>query len=324
MATTLPPDSDVTSPHPERDGPCTKLFDDPDADIILRSCDAQDFRVLRLYIIKSSPVLKGLIQAVTSNPSDVAVIPDARAPLPLVEMSDRGTILAYLLTFILPMSPTLPPTIQEIMELLSVAQKYEMSYVLTHIRGSISLRDPPFIRQENALQVYSLAHQYGLRYEAARAARITIHFSLTIENLGHKLDGVTGSSLRELQKYHQDVRNHLAIDLDAFRTSGARFVLKDIDCLEIASSGIPSWLDDFIVAIINTPSSFDPIIFQKALASHVGTETSMLTLMAVRTTKCQLCRDIPAETLSAFWADLTTVVYGCLEKVNGCRLYIAS
>ncbi|KAH9976414.1 hypothetical protein BGW80DRAFT_1457200 [Lactifluus volemus] len=273
MATTLSPDSDVTSHHPQWDGSRTKLFDDRDTFIILRSCDAQDFRVPRVYILMSSPVLKGLVQAATSNPSDVAVIPDARAPLPLVKMSDRGTIVAFLLTFILPISPTLPPTDQGIMELLSVAQKYEMSYVLTHIRGSISLRDPPFIRHENALQVYSLAQQYGLRYEAARAARITIQFSLTIENLVDKLDGVTGSSLRELQKYHQDVRNHLAIDLDAFRTSDASVVLKDVDCLSIAPSGIPSWLDDYIVAIINTPLSFDPIIFQKALASHVGTET---------------------------------------------------
>jgi BTB/POZ domain len=277
MATTLSPDSDVTSHHPQRDGSCTKVFDDPDADIILRSCDAQDFRVLRLYIVKSSPVLKGVVQAATSNPSHVAVIPDATVPLPVVKMSDKGTILSCLLTFIFPMSPTLPPTVEEIMELLSVAQKYEMSSVLTHIRGSISLLDPPFIRQENALHVHSLALQYGLRHEAARATRITIQFSLTIENLGDKLDGLTCASLRELQKYHQEVRNHLALDLGTFRTSGASVVLKDLHCLSITPSGIPSWLDDYIVDIINAPSSFDPIIFQMALVSHIGIDSEVQT-----------------------------------------------
>ncbi|KAH9166750.1 hypothetical protein EDB89DRAFT_185587 [Lactarius sanguifluus] len=43
------------------------------------------------------------------------------------------------------------------MELLSVAQKSEMSFVLTHIRGSLALQDLPFICQENAFLAYSVA-----------------------------------------------------------------------------------------------------------------------------------------------------------------------
>jgi hypothetical protein len=43
----------------------SNLFNEPDADVILRSCDPQDSRVLRLYIIKSSPVLRGLMEATT-------------------------------------------------------------------------------------------------------------------------------------------------------------------------------------------------------------------------------------------------------------------
>jgi hypothetical protein len=88
---------------------------------ILR-CDAQDFRVLRLYIIKSSPVLKALMEATSSNPSVAAFISDAGTPLPVVEMSDRGVILSCLLIFIFPMLLTLPQTVEDTMELLSVAQ----------------------------------------------------------------------------------------------------------------------------------------------------------------------------------------------------------
>ena len=47
-----------------------KLFDDPDADIIIRSCDSQEFGVLKFYLIKSSPVLKGSIQDAASKPPD--------------------------------------------------------------------------------------------------------------------------------------------------------------------------------------------------------------------------------------------------------------
>jgi hypothetical protein len=52
----------------QRDVSSGNLFNEPDADVILRSCDAQDFRVLSLYIIKSSPVLKGLMETTSSNP----------------------------------------------------------------------------------------------------------------------------------------------------------------------------------------------------------------------------------------------------------------
>ncbi|KAH9976386.1 hypothetical protein BGW80DRAFT_916515 [Lactifluus volemus] len=164
------PDSEVASPHPQQSSShSTKLFDDPDADIILRSCDCQDFRVLRLYVLKSSPVLEGLIRAAASNISDAVIIPDAETSLPVVEMSERGAILSCLFTFTFPMSPSLPQTIEEIIELLSVAQKYKMSSVLSHIRGTIALQDLPFIRQENAFQIYSLARKHGLLLEATQA-----------------------------------------------------------------------------------------------------------------------------------------------------------
>ena len=43
------------------------------------------------------------------------------------------------------------------MELLGVAQKYQMKAVLSHVRGIISQKDPPFIRPETALHIYFLA-----------------------------------------------------------------------------------------------------------------------------------------------------------------------
>ena len=251
------------------------LLNYPDADIILRSSDSQEFRVLRVYITKSSPVLSELIQpAFNPSDSDAPISADAATPLPAVQLSDNGALLSTLLTFIFPVSPVLPPTVQETMELLSVAQKYEMSSVLAHIRASISLLDPPFIRPENALRVYSLAQEYGLHREASRAARISIQVSLTIEDLEDKLDVMPGSFLYELWKYHQGVRTHLATDLNCFRMSGACNTLKGLRCVSHASSGIPHWVDGYIGSIIEAPSSFDPTVFQMVMARHVRTEAA--------------------------------------------------
>ncbi len=48
-------------------------------------------------------------------------------------MSETGTILYSLLTFVLPVPPVLPATVDETMELLLVTKKYEMTHVLAHI-----------------------------------------------------------------------------------------------------------------------------------------------------------------------------------------------
>jgi hypothetical protein len=148
-------------PNPDGSPECI-LRNDPDADIILRSCDLQDFRVLKLDIIRSSPVLGDLIlRSSTIDSSDSST--SARAEgLPCIQLPENGDILSSLLTFVLPVPPILPPTTEQTMELLSVAQKYEMNHVLAHIRGAAALQDPPFIRTETAFHISPLPRGMGL------------------------------------------------------------------------------------------------------------------------------------------------------------------
>jgi hypothetical protein len=94
--------------------------DYPDANIVLRSSNSQDFQVQKLFILKSSPILNKLIQA-TSDLSDDTIPVHAETLLLVVQLSEDGTILSSLLTFLLPMLPILPPTLKEMIELLSVA-----------------------------------------------------------------------------------------------------------------------------------------------------------------------------------------------------------
>src|SRR5579863_6958759 len=105
MATVPQPPQPPTIPTPllTPDDESPRAFvDDPDADIILCSCDSQEFRVLKLFIIKNSPVLGKQIQAI-SNPPQPAITTDTATPLPVLQLSDNGDILSSLLTFIFPM-----------------------------------------------------------------------------------------------------------------------------------------------------------------------------------------------------------------------------
>ena len=189
------------------------LFDYPEADVILRSRDSYEFRVLKLYIVHSSPILgDNVLISPTPHPKPTSSTNPAESNIdsehsanahPVVELPINGAILFSLLTYIFPVPPILPSTVEQVIELLSVAQTYKMDVVLTHIRNHISQQEPPFIREETAFLIYSLSQKHALRTEALQAARCTLSFSsLTIQDLAeeNKLDMMPGSFLFELWK----------------------------------------------------------------------------------------------------------------------------
>lgn len=306
MATvTVIPDS--PTPPPSTDPvECSKvLFDYPGADVAIRSRDSQTFRVLKLYVIESSSVLAKLIQD-ASVPSGATSSANSQTQLPEVQLSESSAILSSLLTFVFPVTPILPSTLEKTMELLSVAQKYEMTSVLTHIRGSLSRQNPPYINPENAFLAYALAQRHGLREEATQAVRLTLKFVLAIETLEDKLAIMPGAYLHELWKYHQRVQAGLRSDLPS---SGAAALLKGFTCSQhTITTGHPYWIELYIWSIIENPSRFDPIEFQLALARH--------TAGVGGTIQCVSCIHISVETLRTFWTTLDAAVRRCMEKAS--------
>ncbi|KAH9042214.1 hypothetical protein EDB85DRAFT_1918603 [Lactarius pseudohatsudake] len=305
-----------SSPHLNPDKqPKLVLLDDPDADFILRSCDLQEFRVLKFYLIKNSPVLHELIleSSASTNFPDSSTSPHVRA-LPYIRLSENGTILSSLLSFILPVLSVLPPTTEQIIELLSVAQKYEMIPTLAHIRATIALLDPPFILPETAFHIYSLAQRYGLGQEVVRAARMALTSPITVEVLEDKLDIMHGAHLHLLWKYYQRVRINLRSDLTAFRTNGAHSTLTDLTCSAVSSSGIPSWLDDYIVSVGEDPSLFDLNELYMCLARHIVATSQSTDSADWASSVCGTCGTVSAKTIHAFWKAFTAVVNGSMTK----------
>ena len=297
------------------------LFEYPDADLVLRSRDSHEFRVLKLYIVHISPILRDkllLSHNPQSGPSASAIsiessIEETVANVPcIVQLPIEGAILFSLLTYIFPVSPVLPTTVEQIMELLSVAQMYKMDVVLTHIRTHIAQQEPPFIREETAFFIYSLAQKHCLRTEAHQAARCTLSFSrLTIEDLAeeHKLDAMPGAYLHELWKYHQRVRSNLASDLQEFRQSNALTILGNSSC-DAVINGLPRWLSLYIsnLEMRLVPAVLDISGFYAEFAEHIQNRSSK--------GGCASCSRLPRMKIRAFWGALTAVVHGSVAKVR--------
>jgi hypothetical protein len=285
------------------DEPLTNLlFEYPGADVILRSHDTHHFQVLKSYIINNSPVLDELIRKAIGPPDDTHDV----ASLPVVQLPENGAILHSLLTFVFPVIPLLPSTTDQSMELLSVAQKYQMESVLALIRLSIARHSPPSAQRDSTLHMYYLAHKYGLRQEALQAARTILHYPLNIESLEDRFGTMSGASLYELWKYSGKVRPILASDLEEFRTSGAHGILTGLSCVELSSSQIPRWLDDYIASIRNAPNLFDIFEFTTTRARHVS---------QFQNDGCP-CGSISSQTIRSFWEALASVLDGSFEKVS--------
>ena len=279
------------------------LFEYRGADFILRSHDSHNFRVPKSYIVNTSPVLEQLIHRALDPPDGT----HGEASLPVVQLPESGAILHSLLTFIFPVTPLVPSTIENAMELLSVAQKYQMVSALGHIRRTVAQQNLPSTDRDSALLDYSLAQKYGLHQEALQAARTISKYPMNIEDLEDKLDMMPGASLYELWKYYKNVRSILASDLTEFRTSGARGTLTGLNCVELSSSQIPRWLDNYIVSIGDAPNLFDLIEFTTALARHSTKEAQ---------NHACVCGSIPSQTIRNFWEALTSVVDGSFETVS--------
>ena len=280
------------------------LFDHPGADIVLRSQDSSLFRVPKIFIINGSPILGELIQRVFDSSLDV----NAETSLPVVQLPECGEIFHCLLTFILHITPRVPSAPEDIMELLSVAQKYQMGAVLTHIRGTISHQNALPTGLEPALHSYALAQNYGLQPEAVQAARaILFKHSMAIEDLDNRFDIVPGASLFELLKYHERVRANLALDLTEFMVSCGHCTITGLRCDEYNSNRIPRWFDQYIDSVRKAPNRFDLFEFNTVMARHIKDKANQ--------PSCE-CVSIPSHTLREFWEALESVVHGSFKKVS--------
>jgi len=280
------------------------LVDHSGADIVLRSQDSHHIQVPKNYIVNSSPVLGELIRKASYSPYNANA--GVSESLPMVQLPETGEILHFLLTFIFPVTPRIPSTPEEVMELLSVAQKYQMGTALAHIRASVAQQNLSPTRLEPALRIYALAQRYGLRQEALQTARTISKYPMAIENFEDKLDIMPGASLYELWKYHERVLAILASDLAEFRESGARGTITDLECTELSSSNIPRWLDQYMESMAITPHLFDFAELYIAMAHHLKNET--------KKSSCK-CASIPSQTIRQFWEALVSVVHGSFEKV---------
>jgi len=171
-------------------------FDYPDADIVLRSCspNAVDFHVHRCILSAASPFFQQMFtlpQPPTGEDCE---------PIPILEVSEPSQTIAKLLQFVYPVVNPPLDTLDELVEVLGAASKYDMPVVLECLRKQ--LVEPRFVK-EFPLRVYAIATRYDLDEEARVASRHTLSINILDCPLSEDLKYITAFSYHRLLNLHR-------------------------------------------------------------------------------------------------------------------------
>jgi hypothetical protein len=175
-------------------------FNDPTADLILRSADGIDFRVFKLLLSLASPFFHDMFTLPQPPVGDNCN--ETKDDLPVVRMAEDKNVIAMLLLACYPMSAVDPPhleTLGEIHMLLEVAVKYNIERVEKRARGW--LVEPRFLHTD-PVRVFAIACHYRLQAEAKLAAEATAFMAFSTRPYGVELDLITGGQMYQLFQYH--------------------------------------------------------------------------------------------------------------------------
>jgi len=173
-------------------------FDNPAADVILRSADNVDFRIFKLLVSLASPFFKDMfalpqtLEGTNSN--------EMKDGLPVVQMAEEKKTLEVLLLMCYPMAAVDAPTLDDTHALLEAARKYNMEGAEKRVRRW--LVGPRFLETE-PIRVFVIACLFELPEEAKVAARATMTLSIIKGSYMPELEFLTAGKLFHLLQYHE-------------------------------------------------------------------------------------------------------------------------
>ncbi|KIM90330.1 hypothetical protein PILCRDRAFT_812066 [Piloderma croceum F 1598] len=179
-------------------------FDNPDAELIIRSSDNVDFRVFKSFLSVVSSVFKDMF-ALPQGPAGITD-QEMRDGLPVIQITEESRIVETLLRFCFPNILTSIPvlkTMDEMLPMLEVSIKYGIGILENRMRET--LFSPPVVK-EGAMKLFVIAYQHGWEKEMRVAARYTLYQPVWERLYVVELESITGGDLHRLQQYRLSCR----------------------------------------------------------------------------------------------------------------------
>ncbi|KAF8808664.1 hypothetical protein BYT27DRAFT_7188630 [Phlegmacium glaucopus] len=181
-------------------------FDDPKADLIIRSSDNIHFYVHKSLLSIVSPMFEGML-ALPDNTSQ-----EVYEDRPRLTVSDHSRHLLCLLSWCDPRCKRPSPSLDNLTMTLEMADKYHMNSISARAQNDLLAHDSV---ESEPLRVFAIAIRFRLDDVARRAAQATLRVSLAYFN-SPQLEHISAFALQNLHNYHFKcritLRAHLASD----------------------------------------------------------------------------------------------------------------
>ena len=309
------------------DSGCARApFDHSKGDIILRSSDGINFRVIKLFLSLASPFFETLFSI--PQPAEANGDQEVRDGLAVIPVTEDSKTLDSLLRFCYPCTFAGDPKIEglkDAMDVLEAARKYSLDIIEEKARQAIVT---PKMLEAEPLQCFAVACQGRLREETLLAAKYTLTQPL-IPPLFREAELITLSDLFSLFAYHQKcgddvyalrlnlswVRSHPMVSKAWPWLSHGCYCDDDSDC-ECPRSGTrrfsstvpPKWWEDFMedtfTALRNKPCKETVRAFTER------------TVKLVEALDCPACSSTMAEIVREYSGLLVRKVEEVVSKVS--------
>jgi hypothetical protein len=192
MATTIASSGD--QPHSTY---ARSPFDDPDADVILRSSDNTDFRVFKSFLSYASPFFKSMFALPQVPEGDDSN--ETRDGVPVIQVTEERDTLQRLLLLCYPLDVPSVDTLTQVQAVLEAALKYDMKRVEKQAKEW--LIEPKFVEAE-PVRVLVIACRYRFQEEFTVATMFSLGRQIHEEVDEKELDHMTGRQFFRLLQYH--------------------------------------------------------------------------------------------------------------------------
>lgn len=175
-------------------------FDDPTADVVLRSSDNVDFHVHKLLLSLVSPVFETMFTLPqTSIESNEGV--STKSGLPIITLAEDSEVLWKLLTWCDPRCVTAMDEQVDIQIALQLADKYDMSAITNRAMEALRRLSTSEVKQE-PMGMYAIACKHGFQDIALSAAKAVLGLKMSEFPYVPQLRDASGAAIYRLYDYH--------------------------------------------------------------------------------------------------------------------------
>ncbi|EKM51023.1 uncharacterized protein PHACADRAFT_212925 [Phanerochaete carnosa HHB-10118-sp] len=289
-------------------------FSSPFADVILRSSEGTDFRMLKVDLIRSSPMFESMFSL--PQPAKSRSSEDFKDGLPVVPLAETADVLDVLLRFCMPGTSPQLDDLRLICQVTEAAKKYDIETATHASREALNK-----CAQEDPVRVYAIACRLRLEREARLAARLTLHQPVwsTLSCEAEELNGIDGHEFRRLLKYQESCRDNVLKRVSAYSwvlslPSPARFWERSC-CGQRASyvdgtcqpRQVQTWWEQYMRKTIEK-------LRAKLDSAEVSSEDAFS--LFLRDARCATCQVIAATHITTFIRKMASEVSGEISKVE--------